>query len=138
MIQYTYFVDKERSPQLGSKLYKTENLREDDYPEITNDKEDTSNQKENDIQEVTKIVKSEDIENIETLFELGCKTKVSRGGFADCMIMDFAGHKEYYSTHQTFLTTNAIYLVVFKFDEDDPFDETVEETGSFIIFIFKL
>lgn len=138
MIQFTYFVDKERSPQLGSKLSKTENLREDDNPEISvNDKEDNSNQQENDIQEVTKFVESEVNENIETLFELGCKTKVSKGGFADCIIMDFAGHKEYYSTHQTFLTTNAIYLVVFKFDEDDPFDETVEETGSFIIIIFK-
>ena len=31
--------------------------------------------------------------------------------FADCVIWDFAGQKEFYATHQTFLTNSAIYLL---------------------------
>jgi hypothetical protein len=31
--------------------------------------------------------------------------------FADCAIWDFAGQKEFYATHQTFLTNSAIYLL---------------------------
>ncbi|CAC5389060.1 unnamed protein product [Mytilus coruscus] len=103
--------------------------KKDDNTEMAvNDKEDKSNKQENEKQKVTEIVKPENTENIETLFEIGCKTTVSGGVFADCIIMDFAGHEEYYSTHQTFLTTNAIYMVVFKFDDDNPFADTVEET----------
>lgn len=97
-----------------------------------NEKKENSNKQENENQIVPEIVKPKDTENIEAVLEIGCKTKVSGRVLADCIIMDFAGHKEYYSTHQTFLTTNAIYLVVFKFDEDNPFADTVEETGLFI------
>ena len=31
--------------------------------------------------------------------------------FADCAVWDFAGQKEFYATHQTFLTNCAIYLL---------------------------
>jgi GTPase SAR1 family protein len=31
--------------------------------------------------------------------------------FADCAVWDFAGQKEFYATHQTFLTNSAIYLL---------------------------
>lgn len=72
-------------------------------------------------------------ETIETLLEIGCNAKVSSSEYADCIIMDFAGHNEYYSTHQTFITKNAIYLVVFSLKNDDTFTETVEETGIFIV-----
>jgi GTPase SAR1 family protein len=35
--------------------------------------------------------------------------------FADCAIWDFAGQKEFYATHQTFLTNSAIYLLTVTF-----------------------
>lgn len=31
---------------------------------------------------------------------------------ADCGFWDFAGQKEFYATHQTFLSANAVYLLV--------------------------
>lgn len=69
---------------------------------------------------------------VETLLEKACKAKVSENEYADCIMMDFAGHKEYYSTHQTFLTKNAIYLVLLSLKDENPFDETVDEAGSLL------
>ncbi|CAC5370508.1 unnamed protein product [Mytilus coruscus] len=40
------------------------------------------------------------------------KTAYQNEEFADCEFWDFAGQKEFYATHQTFLSTNAIYLLV--------------------------
>lgn len=59
----------------------------------------------------------------------GLNAKVDNNKFADCIIMDFAGQKEYYSTHQTFLTRNAVYLVVFSLIEGDPFTEAGDDEG---------
>lgn len=66
---------------------------------------------------------------IEAVLDNAGKAAVSRQQFADCIIMDFAGHREYYSTHQTFLTKNAIYLVVLSLKKEDLFAETYSETG---------
>ncbi|VDI26341.1 Hypothetical predicted protein [Mytilus galloprovincialis] len=38
--------------------------------------------------------------------------------FADCRFWDFAGQKEFYATHQTFLSSNAVYLLVVDISED--------------------
>ncbi|CAG2201782.1 LRRK2 [Mytilus edulis] len=38
--------------------------------------------------------------------------------FADCVFWDFAGKKELYATHQTFLTPNALYLLVIDISKD--------------------
>ncbi|CAG2223807.1 LRRK2 [Mytilus edulis] len=38
--------------------------------------------------------------------------------YADCGFWDFAGQKEFYATHQTFLSTNAIYLLVVDMSKD--------------------
>ncbi|CAC5387918.1 unnamed protein product [Mytilus coruscus] len=38
--------------------------------------------------------------------------------YADCGFWDFAGQKEFYATHQTFLSRNAIYLLVVDVSED--------------------
>ncbi|VDH98625.1 Hypothetical predicted protein [Mytilus galloprovincialis] len=38
--------------------------------------------------------------------------------YAVCALWDFAGQKEFYATHQAFLTSNAIYLVVADMDKD--------------------
>ncbi|CAG2227756.1 TTN [Mytilus edulis] len=38
--------------------------------------------------------------------------------FADCAFWDFAGQKEFYATHQTFLSANAVYLLVVDISED--------------------
>lgn len=65
----------------------------------------------------------------EAVLETACKAKVSSTQCANCMIMDFAGHKEYYSTHQTFLTKNAIYLVLLSLKEEYISAKTSSETG---------
>lgn len=38
--------------------------------------------------------------------------------FASCGLWDFAGQKEFYATHQAFLTSRAIYVLVAEFMED--------------------
>lgn len=38
--------------------------------------------------------------------------------YADCGFWDFAGQKDFYATHQTFLSTNAIYLLVADISKD--------------------
>jgi hypothetical protein len=38
--------------------------------------------------------------------------------FADCAVWDFAGQKEFYATHQTFLTNCAIYLLTADLSKD--------------------
>ncbi|XP_076085429.1 uncharacterized protein LOC143056232 [Mytilus galloprovincialis] len=38
--------------------------------------------------------------------------------YALCELWDFAGQKEFYATHQAFLTSNAVYLVVADMNED--------------------
>lgn len=96
--------------------------REKKYPEVLINADETSRSDSN-------IIIEEGSENIETEINRGCKAKVSDRELADCIIMDFAGHKEYHSTHQTFLTRNAIYLVVLSLKQEDWFSENDDETG---------
>lgn len=44
--------------------------------------------------------------------------EMSSNDMVECGLWDFAGEKEYYVTHQTFLTQNAIYLIVADLTED--------------------
>lgn len=60
-----------------------------------------------------------DGDNLSRVLEKGLKTKISREEYADCVILDFAGHTEYYTTHQTFLTTNAVYLITASLHDSD-------------------
>lgn len=46
------------------------------------------------------------------------KTKMIQEGLIQCCIWDFAGEKDYYVTHQTFLTSNAIYIIVADVNKD--------------------
>lgn len=67
--------------------------------------------------DVTHIPKKDDTDDIDNLLsdlKTGLKTNVSDDEYADCVILDFAGHKEYYTTHQTFLTEKAVYLITTK------------------------
>ncbi|CAG2253450.1 unnamed protein product [Mytilus edulis] len=54
------------------------------------------------------------IENKSDIFEHAKKKKkkMTSKGLVECGIWDFAGQKDYYVTHQTFFTPNAIYIVV--------------------------
>ncbi|CAC5379159.1 unnamed protein product [Mytilus coruscus] len=61
--------------------------------------------------------------------------------YADCGFWDFAGQKDFYATHQTFLSTNAIYLLVVDMSKDftnKSFKEMVENkfdrSGEYIDF----
>ncbi|XP_063448205.1 uncharacterized protein LOC134727748 [Mytilus trossulus] len=44
--------------------------------------------------------------------------KMTSEGLVECGIWDFAGQKDYYATHQTFFTPDAIYLLVVDITDD--------------------
>ncbi|VDI21663.1 Hypothetical predicted protein [Mytilus galloprovincialis] len=46
------------------------------------------------------------------------KDKMTSESLVECGLWDFAGQKEYYATHQTFLNPHAIYLLVTNISED--------------------
>lgn len=61
--------------------------------------------------------------------------------FADCGFWDFAGQKEFYATHQTFLSSNAVYLLVVDLSENfaekkcnDMIEETYDSIGGNLFF----
>ncbi|CAC5398283.1 unnamed protein product [Mytilus coruscus] len=61
--------------------------------------------------------------------------------FADCGFWDFAGQKEFYATHQTFLSANAVYLLVADISKDfskktynDMLEENFDSIGEYIDF----
>lgn len=53
-----------------------------------------------------------------TLYVKNKKETMTDEGLIECGIWDFAGQKEYYPTHQTFLTPHAIYLLVADITDD--------------------
>lgn len=57
---------------------------------------------------------------------------IEKEEYVSVSLWDFAGDKEFYNTHQTFFSEEAIYLVVTKLNETD--DET---NGIFIIQFIK-
>ncbi|CAC5373137.1 unnamed protein product [Mytilus coruscus] len=44
--------------------------------------------------------------------------KAPQGHYATCELWDFAGQKDFYATHQAFLTSSAVYLVVADMNDD--------------------
>lgn len=66
--------------------------------------------------------------------EKGLFTKISDDEYADCIFLDFAGHKEYYTTHQTFLTKKAVYLITTSLHDNDVFSNEDSESKS----VFRL
>ncbi|VDI66750.1 Hypothetical predicted protein, partial [Mytilus galloprovincialis] len=63
--------------------------------------------------------------------------------FADCGFWDFAGQKEFYATHQTFLCSNAVYLLVVdiskKFSQrtfKEMLEQNFDRLGEYIDFWF--
>ncbi|XP_063420669.1 probable serine/threonine-protein kinase pats1 [Mytilus trossulus] len=61
--------------------------------------------------------------------------------YADCGFWDFAGQKDFYATHQTFLSTNAIYLLVADISKDltnktfkDMVENEFDTSGEYIDF----
>lgn len=59
------------------------------------------------------------------------KEKMISKGLVKCGIWDFAGQKDYYATHQTFFTPNAIYLLVADITKDIKSFKQDEELNSF-------
>lgn len=63
------------------------------------------------------------------------KDKMKSDGLVECGIWDYAGQRDYYATHQTFLTSNAIYLLVVDITDgittfQDDMDFSFESIGS--------
>lgn len=54
------------------------------------------------------------------------KKQLKSEGLVECGIWDFAGQKEYYATHQTFCTPDAIYILVADINDDLKHDNNVE------------
>lgn len=111
-----------------------ETSREYEKKEYNMHNEDMINQDQSDMPSIVdekNIPKGSIVEpnTTEAVLDIASKARVSSKQFADCMIIDFAGHKEYYSTHQTFLTKNAIYLVLLSLKEEYVWANTSSETG---------
>ena len=53
-------------------------------------------------------------------------------------MVDFAGEKEYYITHQTFLTANAVFLLTNSLLDEDVFSDTISDEGMYAAFLFSL
>lgn len=68
-----------------------------------------------------------DANNLFRVFKKGLKTKISGDEYANCVILDFAGHKEYYTTHQTFMTKNAVYLITANLEKSKVFNNEDDE-----------
>ncbi|VDI65598.1 Hypothetical predicted protein [Mytilus galloprovincialis] len=127
-----------------------ENERKNEYGEEF-EEEDTANQSEdthdlNIVEEATDYVQRRNIQSLTKVDELVRKQKSSHATdnqhdidlremidsardmddeeYASLSFWDFAGDREFYNTHQTFLSEEAIYLVVTKLNETD--DETNE------------
>lgn len=69
------------------------------------------------------------------------KEELKSGRVVECGIWDFAGQKDYYVTHQTFLTSGAIYLLVANLKEDIKaisYDENCDSIGGKICNIVKI
>jgi GTPase SAR1 family protein len=57
------------------------------------------------------------VELLDTCLE-AMKVELPKDLLVDCSIWDFAGQKEFYATHQTFLTSSAIYLLTVDLSKD--------------------
>lgn len=69
--------------------------------------------------EITEEMKKKMIENLDQILsEVKKNENTSSDDLVECGLWDFAGQKDYYVTHQTFLTPNAIYLIVTDLTED--------------------
>ncbi|CAC5423659.1 unnamed protein product [Mytilus coruscus] len=85
-----------------------------------------------------------DLHTKEWIFTKGNKSPLREypsDQYADCGFWDFAGQKEFYATHQTFLSRNAIYLLVVDVSEDfemNTFENMIEnqydKNGEYIDF----
>ncbi|VDI29220.1 Hypothetical predicted protein [Mytilus galloprovincialis] len=68
--------------------------------------------------------------------------KTQRNLYALCELWDFAGQKEFYATHQAFLTSSAVYLVVADMENDiikqdkSQFSADFQHIGDYIDFWF--
>ncbi|XP_076106260.1 uncharacterized protein LOC143074944 [Mytilus galloprovincialis] len=67
------------------------------------------------------------------------KDKMKSDGMVECGIWDYAGQRDYYATHQTFLTSKAIYLLVVDITDgittfQDDMDFSFESIGRYIDF----
>ncbi|XP_052097310.1 uncharacterized protein LOC127732274, partial [Mytilus californianus] len=69
-------------------------------------------------------------------------TNTSSNLYALCELWDFAGQKEFYATHQAFLTSNAVYLVVADMNSDISKQSTsqcfanFQDVGGYVDFWF--
>lgn len=103
-------------PGTSNKNSDDNQLREDDTINSHADKTTTKINTNYNADHITKAMvdKMDEI----TLYVKNKKETMIDKGLVECGIWDFAGQKEYYPTHQTFLTPHAIYLLVADITDD--------------------
>ncbi|OPL33218.1 serine pats1 threonine-protein kinase, partial [Mytilus galloprovincialis] len=52
------------------------------------------------------------------MLESVANCKLSQNEYAECGLWDFAGQKEFYATHQAFITSNSVFLLVADISKD--------------------
>ncbi|CAC5404652.1 unnamed protein product [Mytilus coruscus] len=76
------------------------------------------------------------------VFSTTSASNIPSNNYALCGIWDFAGQKDFYATHQAFLTNSAIYLVVADMDDDivkqdvKQFNADFQHVGEYVDFWF--
>ncbi|VDI58566.1 Hypothetical predicted protein, partial [Mytilus galloprovincialis] len=95
--------------------------------------------KQNKTSQITDIMKQQIIEKMNSILSDVRKHKKVDDELADCALWDFAGERDYYATHQTFLTKHAIYVIVTDVSKDikDIIPDTeYDSVGEYIDFWF--
>ncbi|XP_063448527.1 uncharacterized protein LOC134728058 [Mytilus trossulus] len=77
------------------------------------------------------------------MLESVANCKLSQNEYAECGIWDFAGQKEFYATHQAFITSNSVFLLVADISKDVNIDDDTsmlqrgfDSIGEYIDFWF--
>lgn len=90
------------------------NIKEDDN-DINNDTKDISIEKKDTKKSLTLVMP---LDLMSHVFSKTSTSNIPSNHHALCGLWDFAGQKDFYATHQTFLTSSAIYLVVADMADD--------------------
>ncbi|CAG2224646.1 unnamed protein product [Mytilus edulis] len=90
------------------------NVKDNKYENITNTDTDSTNSENED--HLSSLEMPQDL--MSQIFASTSTSSIPSNDYALCGLWDFAGQKDFYATHQVFLTSTAIYLVVADMETD--------------------
>ncbi|CAG2255515.1 unnamed protein product [Mytilus edulis] len=121
---------KETSVEINMMVNESEvNVKDNKYENITNTDTDSTNSENED--NVSSLEMPQDL--MSQIFASTSTSSIPSNDYALCGLWDFAGQKDFYATHQVFLTSSAIYLVVADMETDiwkEKEDDTKESTSA--------